>query len=59
MKYWPEELLVAIFFAVVGFVIGGAYGEFSSSGFHPSCWVGAAIGFLIGIGAPFCACLFD
>jgi len=59
MKNLPVDFWVALWCTIIGFVLGGLYGEFASSGFHPSCWVGAAVGFLIGIGAGFCECFFD
>lgn len=59
MKNLPAEFWIAFWCTVIGFIIGGGYGEIASSGFHPSCWIGAAAGFVIGIGGCICPCFFD
>jgi uncharacterized membrane protein YccC len=51
------EVWISFWFTIIGFFIGGIAGAVFDTGFHPYCWYGAAIGFVVSIGG--CLCLWD
>lgn len=53
------EMWAIFWLTIIGFFIGGFYGMYDASAFHPACWYGALIGFGIAVGAPICIHILD